>query len=191
MKNAQVCCDCRRWIHSCVATLPFRATQARNTSRAKRNPECTIWSLNTSVFTLSLVWDWRFDPRLLLGVFPPWHVRWGNFKPQQISQTGIFTSPLYNPKTSPHCLKTTVCMCVTGLNLLQTANQYSLLLSISTQQWRAGSRPISAGLEQWLDMLLYDLSGESRKDGWIFYWMATKKHLRSHSWRAKRNANAE
>lgn len=104
MKNAQVCCYCRRWIHSCAATLPFRATQARNTSRAKRNPECTIWSLNTSVFTLSLVWDWRSDPHLLLGVFPPWHVRWGNFKPQQISQTGIFTSPLYNPKT-PHCLK--------------------------------------------------------------------------------------
>ena len=37
-------------------------------------------------------------------------------------------------------------VCVTGLNLLQTANQYSLLLGMSTQQCRAGSQPISAGL---------------------------------------------
>lgn len=94
----------------------------------------------------------------------------GKLKPQQISQIGIFTSVLYNPIT-PTALKplcACVCVsCVTGLNLLQTANQYSLLLSISTQQWRR--QPANQHeAEQWLDMLLSYFSSKLHKDYWIF-----------------------
>lgn len=89
---------------SCVATLPFTVTQARNTSRAKRKPR-----------ERRLVIEYlRVYPEPSVGLTPPpgsfstVTCAMGRLKPQQISQTGIFTSPLCNPIT-PAALKSTVC----------------------------------------------------------------------------------
>lgn len=110
MKNTQVCCYCKRWMYSCVATLQFRVTHARNTSWAKRNPESTVW-----VIEYLCVYP---EPRVGLtlrsppppGSFSSVTCAMGKLKPQQISQTGIFTSTLYNPIT-PTALKP-LCACV-------------------------------------------------------------------------------
>lgn len=92
----------RYW--SCVATLPFTVTQARNTSRTKRKPS-----------EQRLVIEYlRVYPEPSVGLTPPpgsfstVTCAMGRLKPQQISQTGIFTSPLCNPIT-PAALKSTVC----------------------------------------------------------------------------------
>lgn len=62
----------------------------------------------------------------------------GELKPADISQTGIFTSLLYNPVTlaafKPRHVRARSCVCAAGLNLLQTANLCSLLLGLSSQQ---------------------------------------------------------
>lgn len=150
MKNTQVCCCCKHWINSCLATLQFRATQARNTSWTKRKPESTIWVIEyLCVYPKPIVGLTLRSPPPP-GSFSTMTCAMGKLKPQQISQTGIFTSPLHNPITptalKPPCACVWVCMCVTGLNLLQTANQYNLLLRMSNQQWRAGNQPISTGL---------------------------------------------
>lgn len=77
---------------------------------------------------LYLLWDWRSDPHLLLKRFPLWQEQWRKFKPQQ---TGIFTSTPIIPAALKMvvciCVFAWVCMRVTGLNLVQTANYWGLL----------------------------------------------------------------
>lgn len=93
-----------------MATLTFKTTRARNTSWAKRNPENTFWVMEY-VYVYpepSVGLTLRSPPPS--GSFSTVTCAMGKLKPQQISQTGIFTSPLYNPIT-PAALKP-LCACV-------------------------------------------------------------------------------
>lgn len=103
-KNTRVCCCCKRWLDSCMATLQFRGTQARNTSWAKRNPKSTIWVIEYLCVYLEHRVGLTLRSPPPPGSFSAMTCAMGKLKPQQISQTGIFTSPLYNPVT-PLCLK--------------------------------------------------------------------------------------
>lgn len=167
-----------------MATLLFRAAQARNTIWAKRNPESTVWVIEyLCVYPEPSV-------RLTLrsppppGSFSTVTCVMGKLKPQQISQTGIFTSPLFNPITLTALKPLCACVCDRSKS---SPNSKSVQPTAQYKHPTMKSRQAANqhGAEQWWDMLLYDLSGESHKDGyWIEVESTSTAALGSHVWMA-------